>query len=152
MAQKDRTEDFESRVRTFVERQWSSCEDVAVNADLFDELGIAGDDCHEFMEAFAEEFGTDMTGYLWYFHHEEEGFVSIGSLFFKPPDRRVDRIPISIGLLCEASRGQTWPVAYPDHVLPAVRWDVRIDVVLLIIVSFLLVAILVRDWAGFLVS
>lgn len=148
----DEPDDLEDRVRAFVAQHLSDCEHMAADADLFDTLGVAGDDCSEFMEAFAEEFEIDMMRYLWYFHHEEEGFLSIGGLFFKPPNQRVSPIPITIGRLAQAVRSQTWPIVYPHHVLPETRWDLRINAFLLWIVGCLLAATLIYRFVGFLIS
>src|SRR5262245_10993482 len=94
------------------------------DADIFDSLGIDGDDAFEFVERFATKFDIDITNYRWYFHHGEEGFY-IGGWFFRPPYRRVDRIPITPRVLAEAIRIKRWPLEYPGHKLPSVRWDIR---------------------------
>lgn len=96
------------------------------DADLFDRLGIEGDDALDFMDKFAARFAVDVTDYRWYFHHAEEGW-NIGGLFFAPPYRRVERVPITTGLLAEAIETKQWPLRYPDHVLPSVRWDIRLN-------------------------
>jgi hypothetical protein len=94
------------------------------DADIFDSLGIDGDDGFELIERFAIKFEIDITNYRWYFHHGEEA-LNIGGWFFKPPDRRVDRIPITPQVLAEALRTKRWPLEYPEHKLPSVRWDIR---------------------------
>lgn len=96
------------------------------NADLFDQFGIAGDDASEFMEAFAARFDVPGEHYRWYFHHEEEGW-NFGALFFAPLNRRVDRIPITPNILVRAVEDGQWPLQYPPHALPKVRWDIRIN-------------------------
>ncbi|WP_296595421.1 DUF1493 family protein [Phenylobacterium sp.] len=96
------------------------------DADLFDVLGIDGDDAFEFIDAFAGRFSIDVSSYRWYFHHGEEGFGP-GGLLFRSPDRRVKRIPISVEVLSEAVRTGRWPIDYPPHSLPKVRWDIRLN-------------------------
>lgn len=98
----------------------------AGDVDLFDDLGVEGDDAFEFMDDFAARFGVDMDGYRWYFHHGEEGH-NFGALFFRPPYRRVRRIPITPDILLEAIRTKRWPLAYPEHEAPDVRWDIRVN-------------------------
>ncbi|WP_426036211.1 hypothetical protein [Brevundimonas sp. DC300-4] len=102
------------------------------NADLFEVCGIAGDDASDFMDAFGARFGVDDDGYRWYFHHGEEG-SNFGGLFFKPPYRRVVRVPITPDMLAEAIESKRWPLRYPPHELPTVRWDIRINQILMII-------------------
>lgn len=97
-----------------------------VDADVFGALGIDGDDGFEFIDKFAARFGTDMSGYRWYFHHGEEGW-GIGGLLFRPPYDRVETIPITRAILVEAIRTGRWPIEYPPHVLPRFRWDVTIN-------------------------
>lgn len=91
--------------------------------DLFRKLGIHGDDCGDFMDAFGQQFNVDLTDFLWYFHHGEEVGSLIGGLIFKPPYRRVKTIPITINLLRDAMAAGRWPVQYPPHTLPEQRWD-----------------------------
>jgi hypothetical protein len=102
------------------------------DADLFEVFGIEGDDAFEFMEGFAAEFGVDMSDYRWYFHHSEEG-QNFGGVFFRPLDRRVQRIPITVHVLLEAIKTKQWPVRYPEHVLPRVRWDIRFNQLLVLL-------------------
>lgn len=68
------------------------------DTDVFGQLGIEGDDAFEFIEAFANRFSVDMSGYRWYFHHAEEG-MNTGSLFFRSPDQWVERIAITPTIL-----------------------------------------------------
>ena len=60
--------------------------------------GIHGDDFHELIDEYAKVFKVDMTGYLWYFHADEEG-NSFGGSIIKPPYDRVKRIPVTPALL-----------------------------------------------------
>jgi hypothetical protein len=96
------------------------------DADLLDELGIDGDDAFEFVHRFASKFDVEAGNYRWYFHHGEEG-QNIGGLFFAPPYRRVEHIPISLNTLAEAVETKRWPIDYPAHDLPSVRWDIRFN-------------------------
>ncbi|OYW36564.1 MAG: hypothetical protein B7Z42_12010 [Brevundimonas sp. 12-68-7] len=101
-------------------------------ADLFALYGIEGDDAFEFMDAFVNRFDVEVDGYRWYFHHAEEG-MNIGGWFFKPPYRRVQRMPITPDLMVEAIDGKHWPVQYPPHDLPTVRWDIRVNQMMFVV-------------------
>ncbi|MDO1558891.1 DUF1493 family protein [Brevundimonas sp. 2R-24] len=114
-------------VRAFARRPL----DIPEDEDLFRRLSIDGDDADEFLEPFAERFGVDMSAYRWCFHHGEEG-VNPGAVFFKPPDQRVERIPITLDILVEAARSGRWPVAYPGRRLPKVRWDSWISILIIL--------------------
>ena len=107
------------------------------DTDVFERLGIDGDDGSEFIEAFAAHFDVDVSGYRWYFHHGEEGW-SLGGLFFRSPDRRVQRLPITPPILMDAIRTKHWPIDYPAHQLPSVRWDIPINQALTVLILVLL--------------
>ena len=102
-------------------------ERYAPEQDIFrSKYCISGDDCAEFLEAYAMKYNVDMTDFLWYFHYEEEGF-NIGSMFFKTPDARVEHIPITpIMLETFANKGK-WDMTYPEHTLPKYRIDLMIN-------------------------
>lgn len=109
------------------------------DADIFDSLGIDGDDAFEFIERFATKYEIDITNYRWYFHHGEEPFLNFGAWLVKPPYRRVGRIPITPQVLAEALRTKQWPLEYPEHKLPSVRLDIRFaNAVLLGVVALLM--------------
>ncbi len=106
-------------------------------SDIERDLGCTGDDFSEFMEKYSKEFKVDMTNYLWYFHHHEEG-NSFGSNLFRAPNELVDRIPITPKLLFEFAEKGKWDLNYPGHKLPKRRYDIianQIFVLLLIILA-----------------
>lgn len=111
-------------VSGFLKEFWGETKPLSDDADIFRDLGIDGDDAFKFIERFAAKFGIEISNYHWYFHHGEEGF-NIGGIFFGPPYRRVGRIPITPKVLAEAIRTERWPLEYPAHRLPSVRWDIR---------------------------
>ncbi len=99
-------------------RQYAGTADLPpAEADLFDALGIEGDDAFAFITEFGRRFDVDLEDYRLYFHHGEEGW-NLGGLVFKPPYGRVNRIPISIALLEKAIAVKRWPVTYPAHSPP----------------------------------
>ena len=104
-------------VLEFLDEAWDWRRPLADDADLFDALGIDGDEGSDFIEAFVARFEVDATAYRWYFHHGEEGW-SIGALFYRPIHRRFGHIPITLAVLTEAVRTRRWPIVYPEHVVP----------------------------------
>ena len=102
------------------------------DSDLCHDLGVEGDDFFELEEEFEKEFKVNMSSYLWYFHHGEEPFFNVGSLFFKPPYKRVIHIPVTASLLLKAANEGSWPVKYPEHKLPSRRYDTIISNTLII--------------------
>jgi hypothetical protein len=115
------------------------------DVDLFDGLGIDGDEAFEFMDSFAARFGVDTSGYRWYFHHGEEGW-NFGGLFVRPPYARVKRIPITAGILGAAIETRKWPIRYPEHVLPPVRWDIRLNQLLILLPLIALALWVWSEW------
>lgn len=110
----------------FIKEQTARRE-VNADDDLFNDLGIAGDDHDEFMQAYSKKFNVDMSSYLWYFHTNEEGSTSsIRSNFFKPPNERVKHISITPEMLLEFAKKGKWVITYPEHTLPKPRYDILI--------------------------
>jgi hypothetical protein len=108
---------------------------ITGNTDIFGN-GITGDDFHELIEAFAKTYSVDMTNYLWYFHANEEGHNLIGEIFFPPPYKRVKRIPITPSLLTEFANKGKWNMKYPKHQIPKKRYDLLINIILIIAFIF----------------
>jgi len=112
---------------------------IANDTDIFDR-GVGGDDFHELIEGFAKTYSVDMTNYLWYFHADEEGGkVSIGGLFFDPPYKKVQRIPVTPLLLTEFANKGKWEIEYPKHQISKKRYDLLINTILFIIVIIWLI-------------
>jgi len=122
----------------------SGVRQIRPGSDLFKDHGIVGDDFHELIEAYANRFGVDMSAYRWYFHADEEG-LNFGSLFYKPPYARVERIPVTPLLLLEFANKGKWDLAYPEHRLPKWRPDLVVTNVLIFVV---LAALLVYYMLG----
>lgn len=111
----------ESEVFDLIEEK-SGQRPCSKNSDIVSEMSIWGDDLAELLEAFAARYNVDMSNYLWYFHTGDEG-TNILSFLFKPPNKRVQRIPIAPGLLIKSAESHLWQVAYPEHIMPKRRWD-----------------------------
>jgi hypothetical protein len=99
---------------------------LSEETDLHGDLGLILPDLDEFLAEFAERFSVDLSGFLWYFHTDEDG-VSPGRLFFAAPQDRVTRIPLRLALLYRAAELGRWPVDYPKHSLPPRRWDIVVN-------------------------
>lgn len=140
-------DDVGSAVRAFVLRVWGEAphlpRDLTNQSDIFARLGIDGDDAFEFIDEFAREFDVDVSDYRWYFHHGEEG-LGLGGIFFSPPYRRVKPIPITFDDLIRAVETRKWPIEYPEHTLPSVRWDLRFNQVFGLLIAAVLVVWLWR--------
>lgn len=128
----------------FICEQAGGSEPSHKNEDVFGSLGIDGDDAFEFIESFGEKFLVNLDGYRWYFHHGEEGW-GLGGVFFPPPNTRVDNIPITVDMLLESAKAGRWKLNYPPHVLPARRWDLHINqLVVFLLVGGLLTYLTLR--------
>ncbi|MDR2916718.1 MAG: DUF1493 family protein [Tannerella sp.] len=114
----------------------SSIGDINADSDIF-KLGFAGDDFHEMIYDYAAKYAVDMTGYLWYFHADEEGLSGIGGLFFPPPYKRVERISLTPQLLADIANKGKWDLEYPEHEIPVKRYDLIINQALLGLVLLL---------------
>jgi hypothetical protein len=101
--------------------------EIKEDTDIFEELGLWGDDSHELIAEYAEKYQVNLDNYLWYFHTEEEGLNLPGGLFFKPPNERVTRIPLTPKMLHEFVDKGEWKIDYPPHTIPPIRYDMVIN-------------------------
>jgi hypothetical protein len=102
-------------------------ERVEANSDIYKDLEANGDEFLEMIAEYSKKFNVDMENYNWYFHSDEEGVFSIGALFFKPPYKRVERIPVTPLMLTEFANKKKWDLQYPPHHIPARRVDLIIN-------------------------
>lgn len=124
----------------------SGYDDIQPHTDIYKDVGMVGDDFHEMIETFAKHYSVDMSNYLWYFHADEEGISSIGSLFFKPPYNRVKRIPITPQMLTDFANSSKWEISYPPHSIPAKRYDLLINTIVFIGVLMLLLFSIIKKY------
>jgi acyl carrier protein len=89
---------------------------LSPDISLLDDLGVDGDQFDELMGEFAERFGVDMSGYLWYFHHGADDGPDPADLFFRP--QSYDQITVTPRLLLESANAGRWLVEYPPHRAP----------------------------------
>ena len=120
-------------------KELSSEDKIEPTTDIFKDAGLVGDDFDEMIEKFALKYSVDMTGYIWYFHTDEEG-LSIGSFFFAPPNEQVERIPVTPATLAEFVEKGRWDIHYPDHKIPTKRYDLLMNKIIMGI--FLIIIIL----------
>lgn len=133
---------LEQEIINFIEKEfWES--NLNSNSDVFAKVGVSGDDCDDLMITYQKKYQVDMSEYLWYFHHEEEGsWNTIGGSFFQRPNERVKRIPITPKMLTEFANSKKWTVDYPEHNLPKYRYDIIINwsfIILLIILITIII-------------
>ncbi|WP_347312184.1 hypothetical protein [Defluviimonas sp. SAOS-178_SWC] len=92
-------------VVAFVEGYFGRPISGAAASDVLAATGCEGDDAFEFLQAFAEHFGVDLAGYRWEFHHADEGALLNSGWPFRPPHRKVARIPVTLDILVQAASG-----------------------------------------------
>jgi hypothetical protein len=119
---------------------------IASETDIFNECGISGDDSHELIEKYQMKYNVDMSNYLWYFHCDEEGTTFITGMFFKPPYKRVTRIPITPKMLTDFANSKIWKIDYPEHKLPKYRYDMIINYIVLLIILIWLISSLIKKY------
>ena len=113
-------------------------DDILQDSDIVKDLRCYGDDFNELMKAYSAKFNVDMSQYLWYFHTEEEGAGNgLGGFFFKPPNERVTRIPVTPKMLLDFAENGRWHIEYPEHHLPKRRYDFLINkIIFLLLLTF----------------
>ncbi len=124
--------DVRSQLEDWFEDHWGESLPESGDTDLFERFGIEGDDASEFIDGFVTSFEVDAQNYRWYFHHQDEG-MNFGALFFTPIYKRVERLPITPDLLITAVQTKQWPIIYPPHDVPSVRWDIRVNQLFLVV-------------------
>lgn len=117
-------------ISNFLE-DYSAVYDEDPHIDIYKDMHVIGDDFHEMIEDYSKQYKVDMSDYLWYFHAEEEGY-NVGGMFFKPPYKRVTRIPVTPQMLADFIMTKKWKVEYPDHEIPKRRIDLLINQILVI--------------------
>lgn len=126
--------------------QFSGDKKIKADTDLFAETGIVGDDFFEMLEKYSKQYTVDLNDCLWYFHNEEEGNGdSIGRLFFKQPSELVKRIPVTPAMLTAFANSGKWKIDYPEHKIPAKRYDILINTILFVLfISALILYLIFR--------
>lgn len=119
---------------------------ITSDTDIFNDCGVSGDDSHELIEKYHKKYNVDISNYLWYFHCDEEGTTFITGMFFKPPHKRVTRIPITPKMLTDFANSKIWKIDYPEHNLPKYRFDILINQFLFLIILIWLISNLVRKY------
>lgn len=84
------------------------------DTDIYEELGVTGDDFHELIGKYTEKYHVDMSSYLWYFHTNTEGGC-FGEAFKTPPHQEINRIAVTPKMLSKFSQKRKWGIEYPPH-------------------------------------
>lgn len=135
----------EKEIIEFLKKE--TCEDeISSDTDIFNDCGISGDDSHELIEKYQAKYNVDMSNYLWYFHCDEEGSSFITGMFFKPPYKRVKRIPVTPKILTDFANSKKWEIDYPEHILPKKRYDLLINQIIFSLIIIWLISSLIRKY------
>src|SRR5262249_53473401 len=113
---------------------------ICPSSELGKHIRIWGDDYWELINAYSKKFNVDVSGFLWYFHSVEEGH-NIGGLFFRPPNRYVTQIPVTVGMLHDFAVKGRWDLAYPNHWVPPDRRDLRFNLVLALLIAWVAIVV-----------
>jgi Protein of unknown function (DUF1493) len=119
---------------------------ITPHTDIYNDLGVAGDDFHEMIAKYALKYGVNMETYIWYFHADEEGsnIINIGALFCKPPYRQVRRIPVTPIMLLNFANKGFWDIQYPAHKISNKRYDIMINRLIVFFFLVLLIALFIK--------
>lgn len=116
-------------IKSFLEEKVGCDKDEIIETcDIVKDLGCYGDDFDELISEYSKKFHVDISSYLWYFHTSEEG-NSFGGIFFKAPNERVKRIPVTPAVLLDSANIGKWVISYPLHTLPKKRFDISINLI-----------------------
>lgn len=118
---------------------------VNPETDIVKDLKYYGDDLDSFLLAFSDKYNVNMDKYLWYFHSKEDG-INLGAIFFKPPNKRVDRIPITPNTLLSIANLGFWDLDYPKITLPKRRYDMIVHNLFLLLILFVFIIVPLIKW------
>jgi len=113
-------------------------DEISPETNVCDDIGMSGDDFDEMMMAYAGKFSVDMTGYLWYFHSEEEGSWTSISLFPRA-NEQVKRIPLTPTMLTDFANSGKWNVVYPEHKITLTEYNSYFTLLIFIVLIGLIV-------------
>ena len=83
-------------------------EKVSLDTDIRKDVGLWGDDAYNFMTAFMNEFGVDMTGFVFQDFFEGEGMVAnlIGSVLGMQRKHK----PLTVAVLVDVAQWKHWTI------------------------------------------
>ncbi|ESU25632.1 hypothetical protein FLJC2902T_30820 [Flavobacterium limnosediminis JC2902] len=124
-------------------KEMTGADNVTENSELENDLGCTGDDFSELMEEYSKKFNVDMSNYIWYFHHYEEGNSITLNLFgYKSPAETVKQIPVTPKMLYDFSKIGKWNIEYPEHEIPNNRLANLANQILLLLIASAIILIL----------
>ena len=107
-------------VIALLRREAGSNVPISPDTDIFKDLGVDGDAWRELLEAYHSQFGVNLDGFRWYFHHGEEGWPLFPRRVSHP---KVERIALTPRMLADYAKSSNWDLEHPPHTYPDWRWE-----------------------------
>jgi len=105
--------------------------------DLLGAFGMSGDDANEFLEAYADKYGVDMSEFRWEFHYIADEPPYRRRVFPLDKDGKViPFMPVTLPQLVRAAGAGRWRFDYPEHTLRTI-WVLRSLLVLAVALMML---------------
>ena len=111
------------------------------STSITEDLGLAGDDVGDLVDAIAKQFNIDLSDYRWYHHSEPEGCNPFW-LIVRPWWAKARHIPLTVDDLVRSAREGKWSVEYPDQPLQP-----KHDIANWLFVCFAVVVLVFALWA-----
>ncbi|MBR0707307.1 DUF1493 family protein [Bradyrhizobium liaoningense] len=92
---------------SFVQTETLTRKQITPATDIAWDLGVDGDDAHEFICRFADQFNVDMSEFDFDMYFGGEGFDLIGLI--KSLVGRKTKAPMTVELLFAAAKERRWP-------------------------------------------
>ena len=96
------------RIVEFVRSETRTRKPLSRDTDIAKDLGVDGDDAHDFMRRYQREFEVDLSQFEFDRHFGGEGFDLIEALK-SALGRGKKRTPVTISLLFTAAKDHRWP-------------------------------------------
>src|SRR5262245_56171924 len=102
-------QDLADRVRALVAQERAMpLSKIHLTSRLEEDLGMTGDDSAEFLEAFAKEFGVDLSGIDFHKHFGPEG-CNLFWLFYTPAWLKDHgKYPVTVDHLVRVAEAERW--------------------------------------------
>lgn len=96
--------------------------------DVLGTFGLEGDDADEFLEAYAQQFGVDISDFVYYFHYlGDEPPMGRRVLPVDESGREIPWVPVTLNHLIDAASSKKWQMKYPNHTIRN-RWWVSFGI------------------------
>jgi len=111
------------------------------DVDLFGTFALEGGDAEDFLVAYMEKYGVDMSDFRWEFHYI--GDEPPGHRRVLPMDANgkvIPFIPVPLDQFVRAAEGGIWHVTYPEHTIKySLRSRLFLPILALIVVALAVV-------------